>query len=92
MRLQSQEKIFDSIEETTTVATKTGTIDWCTGANDWDDDNNANVNEENGNVINNLEKVSDEDEESCSLEDSLRSGFGNMNIDDRNANNGANGK
>ncbi|KAG5885188.1 hypothetical protein JTB14_036495 [Gonioctena quinquepunctata] len=45
----------------------------------------------NGNVINNVERVSDEDEESCSLEDSLRSGFGNLTVDDRNANTGAQG-
>ncbi|KAJ8933396.1 hypothetical protein NQ314_014036 [Rhamnusium bicolor] len=88
----TQEKIIDGPEDTTAVATKTNVTDWCVDADDWDD-NNANFNEENGNIINNIvmERVSDEDEESCSLEDSIRSGFGSLTIDDRNANNGAHG-
>lgn len=44
------------------------------------------MSEENGNLINssNVEKISDEEEESCSLE----AGFGNLNFDDKNANPG----
>ncbi|CAG9853972.1 unnamed protein product [Phyllotreta striolata] len=91
LRVQSQEKITDKSEETS-GAQKTNATDWCADADDWDDENNANLNEENGNLISNMEKVSDEDEEeSCSLEDSLRSGFGNLSVDDRNANKGAQG-
>ncbi|KAJ8920420.1 hypothetical protein NQ315_005286 [Exocentrus adspersus] len=91
LRVQTQEKVSEIPDEATTVISKTSTTDWCPDADDWDDDNNANSNEKNGNVISNMERVSDEDEESCSLEDSVRSGFGNMNIDDRNANSGAHG-
>lgn len=35
-------------------------------------------------MISNVEKISDEEEESCSLE----AGFGNLNFDDKNANPG----
>lgn len=44
--------------------------------------------------MNSTERVSDEDDESCSLEDSLRSGFGNLTVNDndKNANKGAQGK
>lgn len=83
---------MNTLEDTTATVPKSSATDWCADADDWDDDNNANFNEENGNVISNIEKVSDEDEESCSLEDSLRSGFGNLSVDDRNANKGAQGK
>lgn len=39
-----------------------------------------------------MERLSDEDDESCSLEDSIRAGLGNLTVDDRNANKGAFGK
>ncbi|XP_063911755.1 programmed cell death protein 2-like [Zophobas morio] len=87
VRVQSQEKIIEH-EEATAVASKASVTDWCADADDWDD-NNANMNEENGNLINNIERVSDEDDESCSLEESIRTGLGNLTVDDRNANNGA---
>ncbi|RZC33517.1 programmed cell death protein 2-like, partial [Asbolus verrucosus] len=87
VRVQSQEKIIEH-EETTAVTSKSSVTDWCADADDWDD-NNANMNEENGNLINNVERVSDEDDESCSFEESIRTGLGNLTVDDRNANNGA---
>lgn len=90
IRVQSQEKIIEH-EEQAAVASKTSVTDWCADADDWDD-NNANINEENGNMINNVERVSDEDDESCSFEESIRTGLGNLTVDDRNANNGAFGK
>ncbi|CAG9837347.1 unnamed protein product [Diabrotica balteata] len=92
IRVNSQDQIIETTEETAAIGPKTtAATDWCADADEWDDDNNANFNEENGNVISNMEKVSDEDEESCSLEDSLRSGFVNLSVDDRNANKGAHG-
>lgn len=62
--------------------------DWCQDADDWDD-NNANNNEENGNLINPAPEHLSEDEESCSFEEVVRSGLGNLTVDDRNANKGA---
>lgn len=59
--------------------------DWCQDADDWDD-NNANNNEENGNLINPAPEHLSEDEESCSFEEVVRSGLGNLTVDDRNAN------
>lgn len=44
---------------------------------------NANVDEENGNLMNN-EKISDEEDES--LEDSLACSLGNLTVDLQNAN------
>jgi hypothetical protein len=90
IRVQSQEKIIEH-EEQAAVASNTSVTDWCADADDWDD-NNANIKEENGNMINNVERVSDEDDESCSFEESIRTGLGNLTVDDRNANNGAFGK
>ncbi|XP_057665624.1 programmed cell death protein 2-like [Diorhabda carinulata] len=90
IRVHSQETTLES-EETISSKSTSVVTHWCDDADDWDDDNNTNFNEENGNVISNIEKVSDEDDESCSLEDSLRSGFGNLFVDDRNANKGAQG-
>ncbi|KAJ3627162.1 hypothetical protein MTP99_014561 [Tenebrio molitor] len=87
IRVQSQEKIIEH-EEQAAVASNTSVTDWCADADDWDD-NNANIKEENGNMINNVERVSDEDDESCSFEESIRTGLGNLTVDDRNANNGA---
>lgn len=67
------------------------TTDWCQDADDWDD-NNANINEENGNLINPVlqeQHLSDDEEESCSFEEVVRSGLGHLTVDDRNANTGA---
>lgn len=47
--------------------------------------------EQNCNIFSNNDKVS-EDEESSSFEDSVMSGLGSLSIDERNANNGAQGK
>lgn len=64
--------------------------DWCQDADDWDDDNNANINEENGNVINisQIGQPSDDDD-SCSFEEQIRVGIGHLTFDDKNANTGA---
>lgn len=83
LRLQTLEQETDKIS---TVTPTVDTNDWCQGADDWDEDNNAI--EENGNLIVGGERISDEDDESCSMEESLRSGFGNLMVDDRNANMG----
>lgn len=81
------EKLEDSNKTTESVALSNNATDWCTDADDWGD-GNANIgDEENGNLIN-TEIMSDEDEESCSLEDLIRVGFGNLNFDDKNANSG----
>lgn len=63
-----------------------GAEEWCQGADNWDDDNNCNPQEDNGN-LNNPEKMSDDDE-TCSLEDSITVGIGNIAVDDPNANTG----
>lgn len=70
---------------------KIGATVWCDKADEWSDDNTSN--EENGNMIKNAEKVSDEDEESCSLEDSIHRGFAHMTFhdSDKNANKGSQG-
>lgn len=74
-------------------------IEWCTGADDWGDEeemslDTTNSNEENGNVIEIVQKcdnrMSDEDDESNSFGSDPLPGFNNLGIDDRNANNGAN--
>lgn len=90
MRSQTLEHIQSANESSSGDASKSSTsiTDWCHDADDWDDDHNANLNEKNGNVINNVEKGSDEDDESCSFEELVRSNLGNMTIDDKNANNG----
>ncbi|KAK9881933.1 hypothetical protein WA026_018127 [Henosepilachna vigintioctopunctata] len=80
----------DSVEETTPFIPKTNTMQWCADADDWDDDNNMNELEENGNVIS-PERISDEDEESFSLDESIRFNLGNLTVDDKNANIGAQG-
>ncbi|KAH1005313.1 hypothetical protein HUJ04_006320 [Dendroctonus ponderosae] len=72
-------------------ACKLKSTDWCFEADDWgNDDANSNFDEQNCNVFSNSEKVS-EDEESSSFEDSVMSGLGSLSIDERNANNGAQG-
>ncbi|XP_045467473.1 programmed cell death protein 2-like [Harmonia axyridis] len=87
LRIQSQESIPD---ESTQFVSKTNSMNWCNDADDWGDDKNANENEENGNIISS-ERISDEDEESFSFDDSVRSIFENLSVDDRNANIGAQG-
>ncbi|XP_017786647.1 PREDICTED: programmed cell death protein 2-like [Nicrophorus vespilloides] len=88
MRVQCTEQIKDIIPSTPTATSTVTATDWCQDADEWDDDNNSNFSEENGNVINeNIEQVSDEDEESLSLEDSVQAGFENLYVDERNANN-----
>ncbi|XP_044756060.1 programmed cell death protein 2-like [Coccinella septempunctata] len=86
-RVQTQET---SPEESTQFVPKINSLNWCNDADDWGDDNNANANEENGNIIN-AERISDEDDESYSFDDSVRSVFENLTVDDRNANVGAQG-
>lgn len=89
LRTQTLEKLDDSTSSETVTVQKSyaaSATDWCADADDWGDGND-NVSEENGNLINsigNVEKISDEEEESCSLE----AGFGNLNFDDKNANPG----
>lgn len=83
LRIQTLEQETEKIP---TVTQTIDTNDWCQGADDWDEDNNAI--EENGNLIVGGERISDEDDESCSMEDSICSGFGHLMADDRNANMG----
>ncbi|KAL3276649.1 hypothetical protein HHI36_012021 [Cryptolaemus montrouzieri] len=87
LRVQTQEPVA---EEASQYVAKANTINWCVEADDWDDDNNANDNEENGNIINS-ERISDEDDESFSLDESIRCTFENLTVDDKNANIGAQG-
>lgn len=87
--MQAIENTLDSISTSETTNTlSTSATEWCQEADDWDDDNNVNINEENGNIVNNIERISDEDDESCSFEESIRMGLGNLSVDDRNANKG----
>lgn len=90
IRVQTLESV-NSIYEAPTSTPKpfsNVTTDWCPDADDWEDKSNANVNEENGNLIGSGEKVSDEDDESYSFEDSVRAGLEMLTVDDRNANTG----
>ncbi|GAB0091503.1 programmed cell death protein 2-like [Sergentomyia squamirostris] len=73
-------------------------VNWCSGADDWgpplptEDIKRADVencNEENGNTINKLDKMSDEDDESNSTEVDLLNIIENVHIDERNANSAA---
>lgn len=66
-------------------------ITWCSEADDWDDFED-NRNEENGNVLKNDNRISDDEDESNSMENDIIGGFDNLNIDDKNANCGAQGK
>ncbi|PSN38200.1 hypothetical protein C0J52_20752 [Blattella germanica] len=62
------------------------TSDWCTDADDWDDDN-GNSNEENGNMIERIESYfSDDEDETEDYEDDVRVQFGNLSVDEQNAN------
>lgn len=86
------------------VKTVASNIAWCSGADEWDDDdagagdtfmrvdtNNMPdmANEENGNIIRyENSKISDEDDESNSLENDPVPGFGNLRVDEKNANGG----
>lgn len=68
-------------------------INWCSGADDWGEPaDDVNRNEENGNVIKNDNRISDDDDESNSMENDIICGLGNVNIDDKNANCGAQGE
>lgn len=82
------EQVAESIDTSSTTKPQLSVKDWCQDAEEWDDDNNANFNEENGNVVSGVERISDEDDESCSIEESIRMGLGNLTVDDRNANMG----
>ncbi|XP_055696321.1 programmed cell death protein 2-like [Lutzomyia longipalpis] len=70
-------------------------VNWCAGANDWDVPEETktadveNCNEENGNTISKIDKMSDEDDESNSTEIDLLNIIENVHIDERNANSGA---
>ncbi|XP_055642383.1 programmed cell death protein 2-like isoform X2 [Toxorhynchites rutilus septentrionalis] len=80
-------------------------ISWCSGADDWDDDgasaaitymrvDTENIpdlaNEENGNIIRyEPSRISDEDDESNSLENDPVPGFGKLRVDEKNANGAA---
>lgn len=86
IRVQSLEQETEKINLPTINHSNTDVNEWCQGADDWDDDNN--VVEENGNLVGGIERISDEDEESCSTEESIRTGLGNLTVDDRNANMG----
>ncbi|XP_050293121.1 programmed cell death protein 2-like [Anthonomus grandis grandis] len=90
--LRIQQK--NAVSSEPTEAPKMKSFDWCEDAEEWgdsEDEKKMNLDEENCNIIkNNNEKLS-EDEESSSFEDSLRSGLVNLSMDDKNANNGAQG-
>lgn len=92
VRSQILEK-HNSEKEVITVPSKKSNITWCNGADEWDEpenqmstSDNENCNEENGNLIKNDNRMSDEDEESNSLENDPIPNFGNLNVDDKNAN------
>lgn len=86
IRVQNLDEQTDTTNNSLT--TKSTTTEWCSNADNWDDDDNSTTfTEENGNLV---EKGS-EDEESCSLEDSIRCSFGALRVDDRNANSGDQG-
>lgn len=87
IRVQNLDEQTDTTNNSLT--TKSTTTEWCSNADNWDDDddNSTTFTEENGNLV---EKGS-EDEESCSLEDSIRCSFGALRVDDRNANSGDQG-
>lgn len=89
VRIQTVESV-NNIYQAPTSVTKSisNATDWCQDADDWDDKSNANINEENGNLINIGEKVSDEDDESCSFEESVCISLGTLSVDDKNANMG----
>lgn len=91
MRIQTLEKVAE--QNVFVTKSNASVTDWCNDADDWDDGDefNANVQEENGNLVNNA-KMSDEDEESCSFDDSLRQCMGKLTVDEQNANMGAHGE
>lgn len=92
----------ESYQPTSTCETSTSkgitATEWVQDADDWGDDGaNDNMNEENGNLIDGLgvdlrsggEKSDmDDEDESCSMEDSLRAGLEELYVDNKNANNG----
>lgn len=84
LRVQTVEQKDDASSVSTAFLNSAAT-DWCADADDWGD-GNANISEENGNIVSNVERISDEEEESCSLEESIRAGFGSLTFGDRNAN------
>ncbi|XP_065084659.1 programmed cell death protein 2-like [Ochlerotatus camptorhynchus] len=104
VRTQALEKSPVENETVQVLKTAASNVAWCSGADDWDDEetgaedtfmrvDTGNVpdlaNEENGNVIRyENSKISDEDEESNSLENDPVPGFGNLRVDERNANGG----
>lgn len=64
---------------------------WCSGADDWGDDTeDLNQNEENGNVIkmDNF-RLSDDEDESNSMENDLICALDTLDVDDKNANCGS---
>ncbi|XP_055848847.1 programmed cell death protein 2-like [Episyrphus balteatus] len=69
-------------------------MSWCSGVDDWGDDaDDFNQNEENGNVIKmDNSRLSDDEDESNSMENDLICALDNLDVDDKNANcNGAQG-
>lgn len=97
VRVQQLEKVSD--KDTANIRQNiVPSINWCNDANDWgesDDVYNSdadNCNEQNGNIIKNDNRLSDEDDESNSMESDPIPAFGNLQVDDKNANCGAQGK
>ncbi|CAG9772430.1 unnamed protein product [Ceutorhynchus assimilis] len=95
LRVQAKNIEVTEPKESVASGPKLSSTDWCPEADDWgdDDDDNGNLDTANCNVITNSidnNKPSD-DEESSSYDDSVRSGFRNLSIDEKNANNGAQG-
>lgn len=98
IRVQQLEKVSD--KDTANIRQNiVPNINWCHDANDWGDSDDCynsdadNCNEQNGNIIkNDNNRLSDEDDESNSMESDPIPAFGNLQVDDKNANCGAQGK
>lgn len=97
VRVQQLEKVSD--KDTANIRQNiVPSINWCNDANDWGDADDVyssdadNCNEQNGNIIKNDNRLSDEDDESNSMESDPIPVFGNLQVDDKNANCGAQGK
>ncbi|KAL1513246.1 hypothetical protein ABEB36_002679 [Hypothenemus hampei] len=90
--LRIQVRNEDVSSKSTALSSRTmNSIDWCSEADDWGEEDNVNLDEENCNFINNQDRLSEDEEESSSFDESARSAFKNLTIDDKNANNGAQG-
>lgn len=103
---KSPSEILSTLTPSQIVKSDTSNINWCSGVDDWGDEDACTGDtfmrvdtenipalppEENGNIISYEYKVSDEDEESNSIDNDILPGLGNLRVDDRNANGGGRG-